>query len=58
MAEDARLVSLDVKSLYTNVPVEEAIQLAVQMVYENPERPPVEKKVFVKVGSGERAFRI
>ena len=58
MAEDARLVSLDVKSLYTNVPVEEAIQLAVQMVYENPERPPVEKMVFVNVGSGEHAFRI
>ena len=45
---DERLVSFDVRSLYTNVPLEEAIQLAVQIVYEKPEPPPVEKKVFVK----------
>ena len=31
-ADDERLVLLDGKSLYTNVPVEEAIQLAVQLV--------------------------
>ena len=49
MAKDERLVSLDVKSLYTNIPVEEAIQLAKQIVYEKPEPPPVGKKVFVKL---------
>ena len=32
MAKDERLVSLDVESLYTNIPVEEAIQLAIQIV--------------------------
>ena len=44
LAGDERLVSLDVKSLHTNVPTEEAIQLAVQLVYKKPEPPPVEKR--------------
>ena len=38
------LVSLDVESLYTNVPVKEAIDLATNLIYECEEVPPFDKE--------------
>ena len=39
--EDELLVSLDVKSLYTNVPVEEAIEIALKDLYSSDKVPEI-----------------
>ena len=39
--EDELVVSLDVKSLYTNVPVEEAIEIALKELYSSDEVPEI-----------------
>ena len=49
MTGDEQLVALDVTSLYTNVPVAEAIEIAVQKVYLQNEPPPLQKEVFKKL---------
>ena len=41
--EDEPVVSLDVKSLYTNVPVEEAIEIALKDLYSSDEVPEIPK---------------
>ena len=41
MDEDELMVSLDVKSLYTNVPVEEAIEIALKELYPSDEVPEI-----------------
>ena len=41
-----RLVSYDVESLYTNVPVTESINLAAEKLYSMAEVPPVDKETF------------
>lgn len=41
-----RLVSYDVESLYTNVPVTESINLAAEKLYSMEESPPVNKETF------------
>ena len=48
--ENTEFVSFDVKSLYTNVPVSEAIQVCADLLYNgiNP-RPPVSKETFIKL---------
>ena len=45
--EDDRLISLDVTSLFTNVPVEESIQLCANLLYESDKVPPVDKETFI-----------
>ena len=42
-----KLVSFDVVSLYTNVPVKEAINLAAEKLYELEDVPPVDKETFI-----------
>ena len=42
LEDDECLISLDVKSLYTNVPVDEAIELATKLAYDGLEPPPFE----------------
>ena len=37
-------MSLDVESLYTNVPITEAIELATNLVYEQDDTPPFDKE--------------
>ena len=49
LAGDEQLVSLDVTSLNTNVPVAEAIEIAVQKVYLKSELPPLQKEVFKRL---------
>ena len=46
LEEDEVIVSLDVKSLYTNVPVLESIELAADILYNSEELPPVDKETF------------
>ena len=46
---DECLISLDVKSLYTNVPVDEAIELATKLAYDGLGPPPFDKVVFQKL---------
>ena len=50
LEEDEELVSFDVISLYTNVPVKEAIQVAADLIFngKNPQ-PPVDKETFIKL---------
>ena len=48
--EDEVIVSFDVTSLYTNVPVEEAIQVCTDMLYSGKyELPPVDKETFLEL---------
>ena len=48
LEEDEELVSFDVVSLYTNVPVLEAIQVCADLLYSGKyEIPPVDKETFV-----------
>ena len=46
LEEDEVIVSLDVKSLYTNVPVLESIELAADILYNSEELPPADKETF------------
>ena len=39
-----QVVSLDVESLYTNVPITEAIELATNLIYEQDDTPPFDKE--------------
>ena len=51
LEEDEELVSFDVVSLYTNVPVKEAIQVAADLLYngKNPQPADVNKETFIKL---------
>ena len=49
LEDDECLISLDVKSLYTNVPVDEAIELATKLAYDGLEPPPFVRAVFQKL---------
>ena len=49
LEENEHLFSLDVKSLYTNVPVQEAIEIAVRKAYAQPNKPSMRKSVFKKL---------
>lgn len=47
LEEDEELVSFDVSSLYTNVPVMEAIDICTELLFDgNQEAPPVDKETF------------
>ena len=46
LEEDEVIVSLDVTSLYTNVPVLESIELAADILYNSEELPPIDKETF------------
>ena len=46
-----KLVSFDVVSLYTNVPVKEAICLAAEKLYELEDVPPVDKETFITLAN-------
>ena len=48
LEEDECLISLDVKSLYTNVPVDEAIELATKLACDGLEPPPFNRALFQK----------
>ena len=50
LADNETLVSFDVSSLYTNVPVMEAIQVSADLMY-NPKnsKPPVSKETFIEL---------
>ena len=39
-----QIVSLDIESLYTNVPITEAIELATDLIYEQDDTPPFDKE--------------
>ena len=43
MNEDELVVSLDVKSLYTNVTAEEAIEIAIKDLYSSDENPEISR---------------
>ena len=43
------LISLDVKSLYTNVPLKEAIDIALRNLYEQVEPPSIARKTMKKL---------
>ena len=48
LAKDEEIVSFDVSSLYTNVPLEEAIERCAKLLYEGKnEKPPCSKETFV-----------
>ena len=48
LQSDEELVSFDVTSLYTNVPVEEAIQVCTNLLYSGDHAvPPVDKETFM-----------
>ena len=50
LEEDEQLVSFDVTSLYTNVPVVEAIEVCTDLLYSGRyEKPPVSKETFKKL---------
>ena len=51
LEEGEELVSFDVSSLYTNVPVEEAILYCADLLYRDSmeEKPPVSKKSFIEL---------
>ena len=51
--EDEELVSFDVTSLYTNVPVMEAINICTKKLYNMPEnkKPPIDRNTFIKLTS-------
>ena len=50
LAEDEELVSFDVSSLYTNVPVMESINVCADLLYrKNMKRPPVNKSTFIEL---------
>ena len=44
----SKLVSFDIESLFTNVPLDETIDIAVNKVYNNnnPKQPPYSREVF------------
>ena len=44
--DDEVLVSLDVVSLYTNVPVKESIEIAAEILYSLDEEPPFDRRTF------------
>ena len=48
--EDEEVVSFDVSSLYTNVPVNEAIQVCADLLYSGKyEHPPIDKETFTEL---------
>ncbi|XP_063727146.1 uncharacterized protein LOC134854721 [Symsagittifera roscoffensis] len=47
--EDNVVFSMDVKSLYTNVPVLEAINIAAGKAYNLEEKPPMDKSTFMQL---------
>ena len=47
--DDDEVMSLDVKSLYTNVPVEESIELAADLVYSRDVVPDFSRATFVEL---------
>ena len=50
LEDDEELVSFDIVSLYTNVPVIEAIQVCADLLYSGRyETPPVDKETFIKL---------
>ena len=50
LEDDEELVSFDVVSLYTNVPVKEAIQIAADLLYNGTNTfPPIDKETFIKL---------
>ena len=53
LEEDEVLISFDVSSLYTNVPVMEAIQICTDLLYNMPEqnRPPVDRDTFITLAT-------
>ena len=50
MADDEELISFDVSSLYTNVPVQEAINHCAELLYSGRyNKPPVSKETFIQL---------
>ncbi len=50
LEDDEVMVSFDVTSLYTNVPVKEAIQIAANWLYAGDiKTPPVDKETFIQL---------
>ena len=50
LEDDEEMVSFDVSSLYTNVPVEEAITVCADLLYNGINKtPPVDKETFIKL---------
>lgn len=45
----SNLVSFDVESLFTNVPLKETIQIAANLVYDSNNHPPFSKDTFIKL---------
>ena len=53
MNDNEELVSFDVTSLYTNVPVMEAINICTEKLYSMPDdkKPPIDRDTFIKLTS-------
>ena len=50
LSENEELVSFDVSSLYTNVPVTEAINVCANLLFlESSKKPPVCKNMFIEL---------
>ena len=48
MNSDESIISLDVKSLYTNVPLKEAVEIALRRLYEQVNPPETSRKTMKK----------
>ena len=44
--DDEEIISFDVSSLYTNVPVMEAIDVCTKLLYQNDQKPPIDQETF------------
>ena len=49
LEKDETLISYDVASLYTNVPVNEAIEMASIKLFQNTDKVPVDIQTFIKL---------
>ena len=49
MDSDESIISLDVKSLYTNVPLKEAVEIAPRRLYEQVNPPEISRKTMKKL---------
>ena len=50
LPDNTEMVSFDVVSLYTNVPVDEAIQVCSNLLYDgNYKKPPIDKRTFIEL---------
>ena len=57
---DGTIISLDVKSLYTNVPLKEAIEIALQKLYSQESPPEIQRATMknFEIGGQQSIFQV